>query len=422
MVSMNGPAFLERTSLAASWSFRGAPPSGLYAFHGDGHDLQGIIQRGDVVVHPDQYQPTRRIDASFQLLEDASSSLRHGQEVKFFVGASETIATLRLLGREELDPGEQGWIQLELRDPVVTVRGDRYILRRPSPRETLGGGVIVDHRPRGRHKRVDQEVLNSLEALTKGSPADILFEAALASNAASIKEIVSKSRLESDRADGALGELMQSGKLIPLEEGVLNASSDVLVIALPHWNALHDKTLQIIKSYHRSFPLRRGIPREELKSRLGLAPRIFNSVIKKLGMENLLTDSEGTVSIAGHEIKFDDGQRAKIQALMRQFEQKPYSPPGLKESHLAAGQELVSALIERGELVPVSSDIIFRRREYDLMVTKIREAIGQNGRITLAEVRDLFNTSRKYAQALLEHLDAIGVTMRDGDFRKLRNQ
>ena len=378
------------------------------------------IQRGEVVVRPDQYQPTRRIDASFQLLKDASSSLVHRQEVKFFVGAGETIATLRLLGREELNPGEDGWIQLELRDPIIAVRGDRYILRRPSPGETLGGGVIVDHKPRGRHKRFDAEILKSLEALAKGSPGDILFEAALASNAASIKEMVLRSRLESETADSALKELVKSGKLIPLEEGVMNPSSDVLVIALPHWNALHDKTLQTVKSHHRSFPLRRGIPREELKSRLKLTPRVFNAVIKKLGMENLLLDAGGTLSITGHEIKFDSGQQAKIQALMRKFEQDPYSTPTIKECHLEAGEEVVNALIELDELVPVSNDVIFRKPDYDSMVMKIRETIKQNGKITLAEVRDTFSTSRKYAQALLEHLDSIGETVRDGDFRKLR--
>ena len=138
-----------------------------------------LIQRGEVVVHPNQYQATRRVDARFRLLKDASSSIKHGDEVKFFVGASETIATLRLLGTEELLPGEEGWIQLELRDPVVTVRGDKYILRRPSPSETLGGGVIIDHQPKGRHKRFNEDTLKSLESLTQGSPADILFEAAL---------------------------------------------------------------------------------------------------------------------------------------------------------------------------------------------------------------------------------------------------
>ncbi|MGZ9163629.1 MAG: selenocysteine-specific translation elongation factor [Anaerolineales bacterium] len=380
------------------------------------------VRRGEVVVHPDQYQPTRRIDANFQLLRDISSPLNHGQEVKFFVGASETIATLRLLGKEELSPGEQGWVQLELRDPVITVRGDRYILRRPSPGETLGGGVVVDHQPQGRHKRFDEEILKSLEALAKGSPSDILFEAALASNAASVKDVVLRSRLESDSANDAIKELVESGKLIALEEGALNPSSDVLVIALPHWELVRDKTLQMVQSYHRSFPLRRGIPREELKSRLKLTARLFSTLIKKLTLENILGEAGGTLSSPGYQIKLDGGQQAKIHALMQKFEQNPYSPPTLKECQAETGEEIVDALIELGELVPVSNDVIFRKQDYDSMTVKTKEIIKENGKITLAEVRDIFKTSRKYAQALLEHLDSIGETMREGDFRKLRNK
>jgi selenocysteine-specific elongation factor len=178
--------------------------------------------------------------------------------MKFFVCASETIATLRLLGTEELNPGEEGWIQLELRDPVVAVRGDRYILRRPSPSETLGGGVIVDHQPKGRHKRFDEGVLKSLESLIQGTPADVLFEAALALNIASIRDIVARSRLEAENAEAALNELLDAGSLIALEEGAPAITSDLLVIALPHWNALQDKTMQMVESHHKSCPLRRG--------------------------------------------------------------------------------------------------------------------------------------------------------------------
>ena len=177
------------------------------------------IRRGEVVTHPDQYQATRRLDARFRLLKDSSSPVKHGDEVKFFVGASETIATLRLLGTEELSPGEEGWIQLELRDPVLATRGDRYILRRPSPGETIGGGVIVDHQPKGRHKRFDENILKSLEALLQGSPSDILFEAALGLNIAGIKDIISRSRLEAQPAQQTLQELLNNGSLVQLEEG-----------------------------------------------------------------------------------------------------------------------------------------------------------------------------------------------------------
>jgi selenocysteine-specific elongation factor len=378
------------------------------------------IQRGDVVAHPGQYQVTRRLDAHFRLLKDVSVPLKHSSEVKFFVGASETIATVRLLGVEELSPGETGWIQLELQNPVVAVRGDRYILRRPSPGETLGGGMIVDHQPKGRHKRFDENILKSLASLAQGSPADVLFEAALALNIASVKDVISKSRLEKDIAANALKELMENGKLLALEDGNVTVSSDLLVIALPHWNALRDKTMQIISSYHQNYPLRRGIPREELKSKLKFSPRVFNAVISLLITNYSLLESGNLVAKPEHEIRFDNGQQAKIEALEQKFEQKPFSPPSVKECQAEVGEEVLNALVELNEFVSVSADVIFRKQDYDAMIAKIRGALQQNGQITLAEARDLFDTSRKYAQALLEHLDANGMTMRDGDFRKLR--
>lgn len=380
------------------------------------------IRRGEVVVHPNQYQPTRRVDARLRLLKDISAALKHNNEVKFFVGASETIGTLRLLGTEELGPGEEGWIQLELRDPVVAVRGDRYILRRPSPGETLGGGAIIDPQPKGRHKRSDEPVLKSLEALSRGTPAEILLEAAIALNLASIKEIVARSRLESSLAESALQELLLTNSLVALEEGKPEITSDLLVAPLAHWNALREKTVQTVGSYHKNFPLRRGIPREELKSRLKLAPRPFSALISALVARQLLVEQGSVLAMPGHEIRLDSGQQLKVQALNRKFEQNPFSPPSVKEAQAEVGEDVLSALLETDSFVLLSSDVIFRKADYDLALRKINELLLRRERITLAEVRDLLDTSRKYAQALLEHLDSIGVTMRDGDYRKLKKK
>ena len=380
------------------------------------------IRRGEVVVHPNQYQPTRRIDARFHLLKDVSASLKHNSEVKLFVGASETIANLRLLGAEELNPGQDGWIQLELRDPVVAVRGDRYILRRPSPGETLGGGGIVDHQPKGRHKKFDENVLKSLNSLRQGTPADVLLQAALALNIATIQEVITRSRLDDADAEIALKELLEAGSLIPLEEGLPARTSGLLIIALLHWNALHEKILHTVESYHRNYPLRRGIPREELKSRLKLSARAFNSLMTNYLSQNILKDSNNYLAKPEHEIRFDHGQQVRIQGLMRKFEQNPYTPPSVRECQAEVGEEILNALIELNELVAVSPEVIFRKQDYDLAVTKVRQTIEENGKVSLAEVRDLFDTSRKYAQALLEHLDAIGITVRAGDFRKLRKK
>jgi selenocysteine-specific elongation factor len=378
------------------------------------------IQRGEVVVHPNQYSATRRIDARFRLLKDVAVPIHHNDEVKFFVGASETIATLRLLGVEELIPGEEAWIQLELRDPIVAVRGDRYILRRPSPGETLGGGIVVDHQPKGRHKRFDEGVLKSLESIAQGSPADVLFEAALALGAASIKEMVARSRLESVSANEALKELMESGKLIVLEDGAQSITSDILAIALPHWNALQDKVFGLVDSYHKQYPLRRGIPREELKSKLKLTSRVFNAVISSSVKHSMLSELASFVARPGHEVKFNGQEQAKVAGLMRKFATTPFATPSVKECQSEVGEEVFNALIESNELITVSSDVVFRRQDYDAMVNKIRTELEAKGQVTLAEVRDLLGTTRKYVQAMLEHLDAIAVTVREGDVRKLK--
>ncbi len=379
-----------------------------------------LIRRGEVLIHPNQYQATRRVDARFRLLKDTPGPLKHGTEVKFFVGASEAIATLRLLGIEELNPGEEAWIQLEFHEPLVTVRGDKYILRRPSPAETLGGGVIVDHQPKRRHKRFDEDVMKSLSSLAQGSPSDILLEAALALNIAAIKEVIAKSRLEISNAENALNELIRNGQFILLEEGEANITSDILLICLPDWKDLRGRVENTLDSYHKQSPLRRGMSREELKSKLKLNTRAFNAIIKKLAAENLLTDTAGVVSRVGHEIKFSGSDQAKIQELMRRFEKNPYATPSIKECQVEVGEEVFNALAESGELVTVSQEVVFRKKVYDEMIEKTRNLIAQKGQATLSEIRDMLNTTRKYAQALLEHMDSISLTIRDGDFRKLR--
>jgi selenocysteine-specific elongation factor len=194
----------------------------------------------------------------------------------------------------------------------------------------------------------------------------------------------------------------------------------LLVIAAPHWNAVKDKAVQMVQAYHKNFPLRRGIPREELKSRLKLQSRMFNALVKKLVAENAIVETGSALAIPGHEITFDSGQQAKVQGLMRKFAQSPYSPPSVKESQTEVGEDVVMALIELGQLKQLTPDVVFQKEAYEEMVAKVRAFISEKGQMTVADARDLFDSSRKYMLALMEHLDATGVTVRDGDFRKLR--
>jgi selenocysteine-specific elongation factor len=207
-----------------------------------------------------------------------------------------------------------------------------------------------------------------------------------------------------------------------MEDGTAGIASDLLVIAIAHWSTLQGRTLQTVDAYHKAFPLRRGIPREELKSKLKLSPRVFNAVVNQLTRKSLLIERSAFLAKPEHQVTFDKGQQARVESLKRRFEQNPFNPPGVRESEAEVGEEVLNALIDMGHFTPVSTDVIFRKQDYDSSVTQIRETLVRNERITLAEVRDLLGTSRKYAQALLEHLDAAGITMRDGDYRKLKRR
>ena len=162
------------------------------------------------------------------------------------------------------------------------------------------------------------------------------------------------------------------------------------------------------------------MPREELKSRLKIQPRLFNLVVARLSESGELTESQKWISLPGHQVRFSPFQQVKVDQLLATFNASPTTPPSIKECQSQVGDEVYSALVEAGFLVPVSSEVVFRKADYESMVEKVRQALAQREHMTLAEVRDLLNASRKYVQALLEHLDAIGVTIRQGDFRQLR--
>ena len=403
-----------------------AVPGGRTAVNVSGIALDQF-QRGNVLTHPGDYKPSRRLDVRFRLLPDASASLKHNTEVKLFIGAAEIVARLRLLGTEELLPGETGWLQLELTEPVVAIRGDRYILRRPSPGETLGGGLVVDAQPKGRHKRFASGTLSRLEALSHGSPSEVLFQALLSLGAAPVKEIIERSSLDSNSVPQALGELLETGQILALEgsfDPAAPLTGNALVTSKGYWEQLADRSVQEVEKYHRSFPLRPGMPREELKSRLKStlrdSPRLFNAVLSKLVAEGELTEAGPLVKRPDHSIRFTNEQKQRADRLLARFAQAPYAPPSVKECLSEVGEDLFAALIDLGQFVSVSSEVVFRREDYERMVAEVRNMLQMRGKITAAEVRDNFNTSRRYVLALLEHLDAIGVTVREGDYRKLK--
>ena len=268
------------------------------------------------------------------------------------------MADVRLLGTELLAPGAEGWLQLSLHSPVVALRGDRYILRRPSPGETLGGGIVVDPQPKRRHKRFDASVIAALESLSHGSPAEVLLQAALALGPAPTSEVINRSRLSQPASQSAIQELLASGQLLALED---------ILVSISQWSALKKNLMESVAAYHLDYPLRRGMPREELKSRLKAQPRFFNLALSRLAVDGEMQEFQKWVALPGHMVRFSPFQQVKVDQLLAAFAANPTTPPAVKECQAQVGDEVYTALVEAGLLVPVSPEVVFRKADYDLM-------------------------------------------------------
>jgi len=392
-----------------------AEPGGRTAVNLAGVDLDEI-HRGDVVVASGKYAPSQRLDVKVRLLPDASGALRNSGEVKLFLGTSEVIARVRLLGDEELQPGMSGWAQLETREPVVAMRGDRFILRRPSPGETIGGGVVVDARPERRYKRQDVAVLGHLEQLLHGTPGDVLYAALTSLGICTLREAATLAKMDIAQARLAVVEVDESGRLVWLSRN----GDESLIAADVTWQDLSRRLQREIELYHGTFPLRRGIPREEIKSRLKISSRNFNAALSIWVGEGWVEERGLLLARPGFKVTFSAAQQAAVDQLLARFAAAPYSPPSVKDCRSGIGDELFNALVDQDTLIAVSAEVVFRKQDYEEMLRAVRAHLEQHGSLTVAEFRDRFNTSRKYALGLLEHLDAKGVTVREGDARRLR--
>jgi selenocysteine-specific elongation factor len=378
-------------------------------------DVQDVA-RGDVVVAPGTFVSTRRIDVSYQALPDAGAPLRHDMRVKLFVGASQVMARVRLLGKPAVEPGGEGWLQLEMRHPIVTERGDRFILRRPSPPATLGGGQVADPHPKRRYRLQDESAIERLRKLVSGSPEDILLEKFNQLGVSTLSAAVDAAGLTAIQGQSAAQTLRESGDLMPLAEG----GGETAYATKTVWRRMRAEAEKALNSYHERFPLRVGMPTEELKSRMGVESRVFQGVLGHLKEASVVEELLGRIRLAGFRVAISDDQQKRIDDLLAQFGAEPHAPPSYKQAIATVGDELLGYLIQSGQLIQVSPDVLFSAAVYERMVSDIRGMIRQHGSVTVGEVRDHYSTSRKYVLALLEHLDEIGVTEREGDQRKLK--
>ena len=387
-------------------------------------NLSGVeltdVRRGDMVTTPGWLVPTLLVDTRLQLLGDVPRPLKHNSQVKFFHGAAQVTAQMRLLGDEQLVPGAEGWVQFRLSEPLNLVKGDRFIVRQPSPSITLGGGTVVEAHPTHRHRRFKPEVTARLETLARGSPSEIVLQALDAAGPTTMADLLKMTSQSFEAVLPLLRELIASGDVLVLSTQASHLQAHQMIVSRPAWAALSGTITDSLRTYHRAYPLRPGMPREELKSKLRLPPKLFNDVVALAVMEGLLAESAAFVRAPDFAVNFTLDQQRVIDALLARFRSAPYATPSVKEAEAALGVDVLAALLEQGELLKLSEEVLFLPQSFSAMVERIKAHLEQNGTITVAQVRDLFDTSRKYALALLEYLDAKGVTRRVGDERVLR--
>ncbi len=384
-------------------------------------NLSGVdkeqISRGDVLTIPGWLTPTNLVDVHLRYLADAPFPLSHSSQVKFFSGSAEAMAKVRLLDREELKPGEEAFVQLVLEKPIPLVKGDGFIIRWPSPAVTVGGGKVLDPHPGKKHRRFRPEVIEKLKTLALGTPEEVFLSTLRAKEPARFQDLLPYLGLERGKALEILHKLVGRGEIVALKPESVGEEGYLLTKA--GWDKLLNSVIALVEDYHQRYPLRKGMSKEELRSKLRITPSLLGEVLAKASAEGKIREEEGVVALPSHEVKFTPEQKELVEKLLARFKASPYATPSVAECEAALGSELFSALLDLGTLVKVSPEVVFLAETYKEMVRRVVERLEKEGKITVAQVRDMFGTSRKYALALMEHLDERKITKRVGDERIL---
>lgn len=353
-------------------------------------------ERGDAVVKPGAWRPTRRVDVSLRVLRQSVTgsdvALTEKGAHLLYAGSAETPFRLRLLGTAKVPPGGTAFAQLDLAAPLPLARGDRFVIRDAGRVLTLGGGEVLDPLP-GPARRSDAARLRLLEDLA----------------------------LEDD--DAALAALVRAAGGLHAGEAFFRSGATKTglgVVRLGSWLVTPERRDELVRSvagavtaHHRDRPLERGMAREALKQTVSLPADAFDALLDEA--EGIVQEG-ALVRAAAHAVAFAPEQAAARARVLEEIESAGFTPPLAKD--LAAEPALLRALVEAGDLVAVGG-FYLTSSQAEAATEKVSAAIGRSDGMTVAEIRDLLGTTRKYAVPLCEWLDAEGVTRRRGDLRVL---
>ncbi len=366
------------------------------------------IERGMVVTLPGTQSASTTVALRIAMLADASGPLEHGEEIKVHTGTAEVMAHTQLLEADAIEPGASGWAQLRCAAPIAVAVGDRVVIRRPSPSETLGGGVIVDTAPPRVRRRA--EAVASLERRAAPSPLARLVASLDAPRTRA--EAGERSGLDAGERDAAIAAGVASGEIVALADALV--SRDV-------FEALAIHVMRICEQAHRRTPLRAGAPREEARGAVGLASKRFAALVERLVGSGRLAERGPMLAIPSHVPRLDAAQESAWRRAHDALARDPSRPPAPSqlENDFGLDREVIAALAERGDLVRIGTDAVFLPATVAAFGEAVVAELERSRTITVSRARDLVGTSRKHVLPLLQFLDDHGLTRRQGDDRIL---
>jgi selenocysteine-specific elongation factor len=388
-------------------SLDAAQPGSRVAANVTGIDKQDI-SRGMVLARPGSLETTNLVAVRLALLASASAALEHDEEVKVHVGTAETMARVALLEGPSVAPGETAWAQLRLADPVAVAVGDRLVIRRPSPSETIGGGAVADLATVRLRRRA--ETVAALERRTAPSAASRLLASLDAPRTPA--EAAARSGLSPDERDAATSELVDDGRAVLLGDALVSRGA---------LEALATHAQRICAKAHRAMPLRAGASREEVRSALGLPAKRFAALVERLVAEGRLAERGSALALPSHQPRLSEDQERhwlSARAALAKDPLQPPSPAQLETEH-GLDRELIAALAERGDVVRIGTEAVFLPEAVTRFARAVVDELATSGSITVARARDLSGSSRKHVLPLLQFLDDRGLTRRHGDDRIL---
>ena len=384
-------------------------------------NLQGVevneLARGMVLAPCNTFQPTSRVDVELHLLDSAPAPLKSRNRVHFHIGTAEMVASLHLLDREVLEPGETGMAQMVLSSPTVVQPMDRFVVRRLSPVVTIGGGMILDPSP-PRHVRGDAQVLKFLESIRGHDLENIINHVMEESGTVGVTshELTIRTGLSQEVLRVQLESLSHQGRAKPLP---------ARIVSTRHLRRLNERINTMVSEFHSRNPLAIGISKQELKERLGpgVSDEVFEFMLKKAQQAKSLELSKDLVHSAGRSVSLSTEEDAGKKVILDAFRAAGLSVPSANEvlakvkiDRSRAGQ-IVQLLVREGSLVRVTSELMFHADSIQELRKRLQARKSTAPRMTVSEFKELTGITRKYAIPLLEFLDRVRVTRREGDVR-----